>query len=285
MTETEIADAYRNRFEAARSQADRLEQVYLEGGRRFPALEEWLFVALAPSVPGTMRIGHRSRGIFRTWAEKFRGQSLGEGPFIGSRNFINIGTGRINVSNGVKHDTGAPTGAYAELHTDGSGFVATPMITMNPKVNELNDETLVLGVSGMLNLLSSHSVVNCGSHGDAVVKATIGLQGTERQWSLGHWRGPSGGNRWVPWPDTSVLRSVPPSRHTIALEAVATENLERAQATRMIVADWLQAFGVPEVLQISENGALRTKYWTKNCLEAWKGRSGLVETTEEVSDD
>ncbi|HEY8212267.1 MAG TPA: ATP-binding protein, partial [Myxococcaceae bacterium] len=54
LSESEIADAYKNRFELARAQADRLSEVDAEAIENYPHIETWLRLSLVPTIPGSM---------------------------------------------------------------------------------------------------------------------------------------------------------------------------------------------------------------------------------------
>ena len=278
LQESEVADLYRNRFVEARSQVDRLREVHEQGFNRFPQFAEWISLALVPSVPGAMQIRAGALKEARKWLRTYADQSLGDGPFLGSQTEVSTGYRRLTIS-GDTDASGAPVSAYAELHVDGAGFVTVRTFRSGREVVTLEDEHLVLAVFGMLKLLAQHAQAT-GSYGEGLVIASIGggrSSGTTFQ--LGHGRMIT---PWMQYQSSRALSTVPLSEHTIDIGPVAANNLDRAVATRMILMDWCHAFGRPELLQISETGALRTRYWKDNHLRGWKGRLGLPEDPNEV---
>ncbi len=101
----------------------------------------------------------------------------------------------------------------------------------------------------MMSFLAKHAT-QVGGGGDALVLGTIGgAQASATVFKLGHTRDHG---MWQQYRRTRELNVVPASFHTIDGEAVASNVTERAIAIRMAASDWLDAFGSPEILQITE---------------------------------
>jgi hypothetical protein len=75
------------------------------------------------------------------------------------------------------------------------------------------------------------------------------------------------------------------AQHTLDLAAIAASNTEWMLATRLVATDLIQAFGVPEVLQISATGALRNFYWGADHARyaAWAEATGIEVDPNSVS--
>jgi hypothetical protein len=123
LSETEVADAYRNRFTAEADQAQRLTQIRLEALERVSTDHQlWLTVALVPDVPGVMHLDRAALQGFRAFAEKYNG-GFGSMVFGG----FDFATGLRRVILRTGPEQGLSTVAHAELHTDGSAFAATSL--------------------------------------------------------------------------------------------------------------------------------------------------------------
>lgn len=131
---------------------------------------------------------------------------------------------------------------------------------------------LVAVTIGMLGLLGSHAVDQAGAWGDAVAQASLTCWDIDRQTSgvtaellecdrLGSMERVSG---------TRELRHLPTSRHTISLDGLSSEIVDRLIAARLLLTDLMQGFGSPEVYQIDASGALRRHYWNS---QYWSGQS------------
>lgn len=304
LAESEIADAYRSRFIEASSQVTRLDRIDAEGFEVVSPLRwgqtarPWLTLALVPNNLGIMdlRLGTLMR--FEEWARK--GGSYMETPFGGSSPQAATGVRRVTVSRVLDHETGLPHDAYAEFHTDGSGFIAIalPLEEANRggEIVGVSDEALVISMTGMVRLLVDHAASHAGVHGDAVARASLlgprdvgprdlgGSRGTRTvkvPIALLHNRHYS---MWERVPRTKSLVEFPASRHTISLDSVLTNPKERLVAVRLLLTDLVQGFGLPELYQIQSSGGLRRPYWStqqRPFIVRWAEQSGvpLVDTT------
>jgi hypothetical protein len=82
------------------------------------------------------------------------------------------------------------------------------------------------------------------------------------------------------------LRRSPISLHTIDVSACFASTRELLVACRLVLTDLYQAFGIPEVEQIHEDGHLRRRYFAEfaqSHLIAWAEGEGVevLETTLE----
>jgi hypothetical protein len=85
-------------------------------------------------------------------------------------------------------------------------------------------------------------------------------------------------------PRTRPLSRLPTSRHTISTDAAAASVQERLVVARLVLTDLVQGFGLAEVLQITLNGALRTRYW-RGSVEHWKTSAGVKTVTTTLEEE
>lgn len=293
LSETEVADLYRSRFTAEATQRQRLDQIHSEGLEHVAAAESlWLTVCLVPDVPGTMRLDRAALDRLRGFAEKYNG---GFGSMVFGGFDIATGLRRVNIRTGP--DVGLSTVAQVELHMDGSAFAATVVWDLAAGTPQgrlpdgrgdtpwLEDEYLATQLIALMRLSVEHAVEHCGVSGNAAVRVSLdGYDGGDglyrhparlmhrRQWGLAE-------------PRSRVEVSRPAvSLHTIDVASCFGAGRELLIGCRLVLTDIYQAFGVPEVEQISEDGAVRRQYFSQRAqrdLVIWAGRHGVdvLETT------
>jgi len=253
LSEQEVADAYRNRFSEARIQLDRLDIVLNEGIDRLEMTDTiWLCTAIVPMLEGRMEITLREMKEVRGWALQYQSRILGGGAWAAERPEPGVGIRRLTLESAPDRETGKQRSAYAELHRDGAGFMALPVWRGWGKDESprIRDQRLVEGAADMLGFLVHHQA-RSGAAGDALVAmAIIGTRPVElvHDRHMGLVQRVSG---------SRPLAETITSRHSIASEAIRTDPQELASAVRVVLADLLQGFGVPECLHITPQGELR----------------------------
>lgn len=289
LSESEVADAYRNRFQEAASRIERLATVHTEGLKACNLDDAvWLALTLVPVVPGGISLSHRSLQEFGILAGAYAAMSsIGDGPF---RNhgwrLVTTGVRRVVIGDDWNRSSRSASGTYAELHLDGSAFVAAPVWRgQRGESPMLHDEVLVVTMAGLFTVAGDFAAGKCGARGECLVRAAL-VRGSGPQTSesalvrLG---------RFVPiketvdeWGSAHPVVDVPSSDHTIDLDAAVASPCDRMIVMRMLLADVFQAFGLPEVPQISNEGHLRPRYW-RTCLNDWS-ESLRVPRSNEVID-
>ncbi len=288
LAETEVAEIYRRRFTQSAARETRLGEIRAEMGRMLQAdndIGPWLALALVPELPGSMSITARTlRALREKWLPQFTNGFVGDAPFVRCTPQISTGVSRVIVSEYRKEPNAPPHYAYAELHVDGSGFAAVQIHPASPSFrdpgNLLYDEQLFAHEAGLLRMLSDHAVSNCGTRGDAL--AATGLLVCLREFRIGcdRWQGIRQALR-----DSRGLAGVPPlPSHTLSLDAVALDGRERLVATRVLLADLIHAFGLPEVLQVTPGGELRSLYWNDGVLDHWTGMRDVPRVDAKVEE-
>jgi hypothetical protein len=290
LTESEVADAYRDRFTRISTDLERVEQV-MRGGIDAtdidPDEDAYLAVALVPSQSGSFQV---DASAVRSVEEWVRGQpdfwhdEIFAGPFDGGGGpLAGVGVRRVRI--GSSGPIGLNTGyACAEVHSDGSVFVARRLMRLLPSAlgrmpsdAEQPDEyllaetVLTFRAAGCLRAAGRLSAEIAGAYGDCVV--TVELRGPQLR--LVQYDGNS-----LP---IMVGRSSPSeplrSQHTLTLDSIASTAPEWLVATRLVCAELVQALGAPELSTISPYGEVVRRAWPTGYhqgLDTWSQQHGLT---------
>lgn len=281
LTETEVATAYRRRFQQLTERGDRIvhvdqdvedtadrlsEDIHIEG--QGTAL---LTVALVPDIPGDMAIDNNT-------LQRVRHQELAAAPLIGRTEptftQTTVGPRRIIL---LDHD---PASYIAELHSDGSGawavaLSAWPLDTSetNPWPHGADTDDIVTLVMSALRHLAHHAVTRTGASGTTAIRARL-LSRTRSRSPIAL----RGGPRWqpihlaherqIPGQPTALRVSTTANRtatgHAHALlDDLADGGTGLVQATSLLVGDLFQHYGLAEAPQITRDGTLNTPAWAE----------------------
>jgi hypothetical protein len=264
-----VADRYRDRFRGERAQVDRFEQARRDGTKPIviDKTDVWVTMTLVPSTRGEMTLSMKRVREVQQWAQQYA-SNPGDGPFGRWSPQASTGVGRVIITSGLDPQ-GAPRSGYVELHTDGSGFASHSIPHGQVSAGHVAGDHLFLRTSGLLNLLAGHAVMNTGTSGDALVRCEL-LANVGEPMELGYW---DFGSMFEKYPSTRTFSAPMPEvgTHTVNLDAVVGSAVERLAATRLLVTDMFQAFGMPEVPHVTPEGHLNVLYWNPQTLEAWKG--------------
>jgi hypothetical protein len=290
LSESEVADAYRDRFARATTDVARVGQVLREGLAAVAreANSVHLVVVLVPSQAGFLQIDAAKLRAVEEWA---RGQSdlWGQSdpfaaPFDGGGGPV-AGVGIRRIRFGTSGSQGLNTVyACAEVHVDGAVFVSRRMILLNPaesidrapsdqpKADErrLSIADLTLKGAGCLRAAARLSSEITGAFGDCA--ASVQLDGSALR--LVAYSGDGLplvlGREGVDGPIVS--------EHTLVLDSLTRMSTNLLLATRTVCADVVQAFGAPELPTLSPKGhpvrrAFPSGYHQD--LEAWSQTTGI----------
>lgn len=286
LAESEVADAYRDRFFAAREQVARLASIRREGQEGLPALRNsaWLSMALVPNQLGSMQLTQARVRELRNFpgegiTVQLHGSRLAESAYDAA-----VGHRRIILTAG-RDKNQEPRDGLVHLHDDGSGYASvlvgrahhTDGTEDEDADIPVDDELLTQEVVSGLSLLANHAVLNCGTAGDAAVEATV-VANLTRSMYLSHTRG-GYQEAWGP-----PARSGPVGRHTIVLDDITQTAVGTVVGARMVLTDLLQGFGLAESPQLTADGAVRLRYFRDGQrLGPIVQSHGLVATDESLA--
>jgi len=266
MSESELADAYRSRFERVGTREARIDEITQLGVTR---LDEglWVTLTVVPEHPGQMHIDANTVSNLRGWQSGLERPSLWDGPIFERLD------GRIAVhSVELLHERyGAEEEAvhrFLHLHDDGSGFGAAAFfmpdsVKVGGPFDPTNGEGLPLSEIGMtaylieeLHLLAQHAVDNTGTWGTAVAHATVTRLGSDSVRPLVLCR-LDAIQEYSPVQPVRIVRDTPTARRAIDLTDITGSARGLLAAAYLILAELQQTFGVAETPYISADGSLR----------------------------
>jgi hypothetical protein len=298
LSESEVADAYRNRFRIAEETVSRVRRVEREGLSRLDTSElRWLTLSLVPDSPGQMELRHRTVRLLQEWLEKFSYPPFSYVPLAQGQVQTYAGIRRIVAAQVINKGTGRSAYGHIELHLDGSGFAAIPVWSARSDEEvqvdlRLDDELLVGETTAMVDVLATHATANTHTSGTASVRASV----------VNHVRSPRHPSDILPMSLTNSRgfsrrhaagphsrRELPPSEHSLDLDAIVESRQELLTSVRVVLSDIFQAFGHPEVLQIDPEGYVRSSYINNQTLpsvQSWCMANAvkLVDTTVEAEE-
>lgn len=282
LSETEVADMYRDRFRGERRQLDRLDTITNEALAMVSREDTpWVIAALVPNLSGALRINFAGRAEIEQWAQtEHCNDDRVDGFFAGALPRAGVGVDRYTLSLHGEH--GRPEHMYAECHIDGAAAAA---VVIYQRGDGGEDATTVFAtdllrrVVRALRLIGRHAVANAGAYGDA----TVELRVVGRNMALGY-HDPHG---MFPQRYTNgLLVNDARSRHTLPLESLAGEPQALFAAAKIMLGQIFNAFGRAEIGHIADDGTLRLRYFgsDQQQLAAWAVDRGVATTEETVSE-
>jgi len=259
MSESEVAEAYRNWFREAEARVDRVQEVYDDGVKGLSSSGQlFLVMALAPAQPGEMKITSASEGDFFDWLNNRKRQYLGRSASAGHR--PSIGWRRIIVSDFKGAGDEPPTWRYDEFHADGSGFgsdnVRIPREAAPHGFAETGLARLIGIGHDILTDLVDHAQQHCLVGGDGLMMGNLLIPestGEKIKIIRAGWG--------IEDLTTKPLGKLRPSRHMINIDGLASSGEERKAVVRTMLTDVVQQLGIPEIQHITPEGALRLSAW------------------------
>jgi hypothetical protein len=82
----------------------------------------------------------------------------------------------------------------------------------------------------------------------------------------------------------SLSRAPSVGTHTISLDAVTSSAVEWMAATRLLSTDLVHAFGLPEVIHITEEGHLNRTYLGDQAVAGWRSATGIPVVDHTIPD-
>jgi Putative DNA-binding domain len=256
LSETEVADMYRDRFRIATDQSERVASVLEDGlGAMDTRDDAFLAVGLAPTAPGYMSIDRARVRAVEQWAIELGRRNYWRGFFF-EQPSVRVGARRLRVG---PIGNRPPNWVYLELHSDGSAFAGVRLVDPRQSQREpigilVLNETLLWDIARCLRVVGRHATDHTGVWGDVLVEACV--IGSEMQLSyLDQW-----GASAHPIEGGQTLDGPLASRHTLVVDALVAADQDLLASTRLVASDLFNAFGSAEVLQITPNGTLRIRH-------------------------
>lgn len=283
LREHQVADAYRRRFSSGE---DRISLMNKRESDFLSTLDDshtWLVMTL---IPDYSQIQTLTRVRFKELKKSLQGQGS---TFPGAGYVLDqVRGGYRRVRAEISGPSGQILSKYSalELHTDGSGCYGLELAEVNfssfrREASEdskiINDETLAYALMGGLVWLGSHAG-NCSSQGMANFRVQVWPSDPAHPMGLGYSRGGFPG----------VFNQ--PIRYTGAVELSIPISQVIESGTEMIIAageigrEVAQSMGTIEMMQFTEDGKVRQRYWGSRVLphvKKWCTENG-VELTDEV---
>lgn len=280
LSESEVADHYRSRFEIAQGQISRLLERHRSLVEQLPRSDRtWLTVALQPSRPGTVEYTRELAADLRAFVEH---KVYGFPSWHGHASFYVRGGFRSYRFRDLDNDVHSRIGS---LFLDGGGTVAHawdyrgdgPEASTGPY--RISDEDLVAALINSLELLTSWAVDYAGVDGDAALVAQVHVPADGA--ILWQYRNMF---RQMLSGSTSLTSDSPLVDFTIDVGAARADGTDLLLAVRSISEDLMSGFEFIEPMQIDRDGRLRTRSFYRDripAIESWAaGRQ--VQTTDEA---
>ncbi|MFG3602491.1 AlbA family DNA-binding domain-containing protein [Micromonospora chersina] len=291
LSEPEVATAYRNRFASLHRQTERVEQIEQEAiGNLARGEYAWTVVSLVPDLPGEMSLNREALQVFD---QNVRQQPL---PLFNRGLAIyrtRVGRRRL-LADGTSNYDPDSRWISLELHSDGSGVFAMAAFDLNerrrreaPSSEEgdrtfrlISDEWIAEGIISGLLQLARHARDRTAAGGSALIRAQ--LYPVSISTTIGHGRG-----HGIPESRTGGQYNwtrAEPAEASAALDDLAQPGPQLIEAAALLLDELGQAFGVPEMGQLSREGQVRRRYWSTSGVQrqvvAWAEANGI-----EVTDD
>jgi hypothetical protein len=281
LSEPEVATAYRERLAGAQRQVERVREIEAEAIRRLDQSDRpWVVVSLVPDQPGELPINTE---VFETFRQGILGQHVMVVSALTGARFDHASVGRRRLLAGGALDGRLEKRASIELHADGSGVysVAVPNLAQGSESGSrpqwVEDESLVLAIMSGLLLLAQHARDRAAAGGNALIRAQIFPIDLGRPTKLGQRRD----HGFTDSLGDAVLTVEPPPTEAAAeLDSIAQAGPALVAATALLVDDIAQAFGVPEMGQLTRDGQLQRRYWHWPQVITWAEENGIEVTDE-----
>lgn len=264
LSESEVADLYRDRFAAQRSEIERVSEL------RHEAVEEidqdgavWVSIAAVPTGRGSMEVSQSTVSETETWARRFAGNDPVKGFLGQGAPLVRPGLRRLRLMTNYAYES-PPNYQYAELHADGAA-VAMHRLFSGRDLEEGEDHPvfhtgLTWETAKALNVVAAHAA-RAGSWGElAIETAVFGPRRYLARLDYGHFPTPIANVR-------SVGHDLV-ARRTVDLADVRVGPRELLAATRVLLTDIFNAFGAAEVMVLTREGGINAHYADQG-LASW----------------
>lgn len=258
LTETQVADLYRNRFTAARSQTEQVNDILDDLTGRLPK-RAWLLVGLTPDISGQYTVTRAQIADAQQWWNSR--QPLGLLPplgAVGGATTARAGPRRIVLARS-DGQTSVPAGVYAELHDDGSCGIALELNLAQPGRPFFHLPNLVSQTLEGIHAAADYSVGQAGAGGYALLAARLHFPeraGSDIQ-ALDQ-------NALPGFTELSATAAHAETSHTMDLDAIHTTPAETVAAAALVAGHLAQHFGEPDCRYLNPAGAIRIVHYLRN---------------------
>lgn len=279
LSEPEVFQAYQHRIASSATRRARASEVFSHGVASLDRGDTvWVAVGMTPATPAVRRLDFES---WRQWNGVWRTTRLA--TLFRSSHSIH----RTRVGMGWFAADGGSEGPLARWvswidHIDGSGFVAFPVgrHREDRAGTPINDETLTEALITAIRLVGLAATQRAGVLGDVLMTAGVIGCTPSSPAQLVHSRGGFGADSW----NEQVRTDDPePFGWTATLDGITSGGPGLVSATALPLTVIGQAFGVPELPQLSADGEVRIRYFSREVQQSvkdWAGRSDVAGTEE-----
>jgi len=289
LSEPEVATAYEDRAAGAARQASRLTQIEREAFARIDREQQsWLMLALVPDLPGDFLITTAS-------FDEFQRVTMDTDPAMLLRagvTFQRISVGRRSLlADGTMDQSPLAKYSSLELHTDGAGTFGLWMYDMTegrytaaltkPPHQMLDDELIALAVVSGLLRLAQHARDRAAAGGNALVRATLLPASNADSIEIGHARDhgfPQSRSR-------TAVREAVRAEAVAALDHLASPSAPLIATAARLIDEMGQAFGIPELGQLTRDGRVRRPYWgvrRQQAVVEWAEQNEIQVTDDDL---
>jgi hypothetical protein len=167
LSESEVADLYRDRFAIQRDEVHRVANLRREATPEInPDGAVWVAVSGVPTGAGSMTISREKIAETQGWAQQFIGNDHVSGFLGGAAPLVRPGLRRLRLLTNYAYES-PPNYQYAELHTDGAAvamhrlFTGTEAPAEGQPVTMLNVQVMWLAAKA-LNVVAKHAAQHRG---------------------------------------------------------------------------------------------------------------------------
>jgi hypothetical protein len=289
LSEPELAAAYRDRLAGSEAQTRRIEEIERDALARLDVRDlPWVAVSLVPDLPGDFTI---SQKVYRQFQQEIIRTRV---ALFSSSLYARAWTGRRRLlADGTPDRSPLARWSALDLHTDGSGVYAIPVADLTdrqerrpadgdapPPVQLVDDESLVLGILSGLLCLAQHARDRAATGGGVLLRAQLHPVSVQRPTQIGHTRGFAGSRS-----RHSLIEPPGPAETSAAVDDLASPGPDLVAVACRLADELGQAFGVPEMGQLSPAGEIRRKHWNHRLqahLVAWADANNITVTDDTI---
>lgn len=290
LSEAEVAAAYLDRTAGLAQQSQRIEDVERDAIKRLDrAGKPWLVVSLVPDLPGSIDINRETLTRFQSSIVSQPAHDIAGSLFGATFRDASVGRRRL-MADDATDAGGSPRRVAVEYHSDGSGAYSLALVDLwatqralqqaagaAHRANQLvDDESLVIGTLTAIHRLAEQARDVAATGGNALLRVqVVPALGTGVEVELGHERRQFADSYSV----RSAWEGVLTATTVASLDDAVTPGPALVAIAARLLSEISQAFGVPELSQVTLAGEIRLPYWSRDIqkeVEAWGVAFGVT---------